>query len=526
MKRKACLFALAALCAICCLADTMRLTVAKGGSKALEPGFLVEKYKVVGAKELVNVAVENGVALLTGMEEGSCAVRLFGPGNLEATVEVLVGGDILQVQRGLVQILEIAGVSGVEVTKVGNRLAVNGEISDPASWKQVKRVLAGAEYQEVVNDLTVFKVLPDTLKALRDQFKAEGFELTENVAAPDPGKVNIQYIPNTLIVSGTVFSPSDQQRILRILNTQSAWLWMEGYSQVAREDWQTIGRLNVTTDQQLLHMDVVLVGYSENDLEKSGNYGKGLQVSSVFSSFLDLVHGKLKNDTFRIDANLGDTLTFLRSQGLSRKSVGGYLRFKSNDSEPNRLKIGGTLKVRLQGATAEGNPTQNMEDIEYGFFIDKKVANLVDSGNVDVKFDVSQKTPTPAKDGGYQEGYDVQENKYNPSIVCPLGKTVVIGGYRDFKEMTAPFVGTPILRNVPILGWFFSKDSESVEDVKIMMLVSVREVRPDEPEVQDAKLPYEECKNLTTEVQISNEDRLESRKRWSGWLYWMNWFMP
>ena len=59
-----------------------------------------------------------------------------------------------------------------------------------------------------------------------------------------------------------------------------------------------------------------------------------------------------------------------------------------------------------------------------------------------------------------------------------------------------------------------------------MMLVSVREVRPDEPEVQDAKLPYEECKNLTTEVQISNEDRLEARKRWSGWLYWLNWFMP
>ena len=144
---------------------------------------------------------------------------------------------------------------------------------------------------------------------------------------------------------------------------------------------------------------------------------------------------------------------------------------------------------------------------------------------MDVKFDVIQKAPVPIN-GDYNEGYDVGERKYNPSIVCPLGKTVVIGGYRDFKETTAPLVGTPILRNVPILGWFFSKDSESIEDVKIMMLVSVREVHPDEPEVQNAKLPYDECKNLTTEVQISNEDRLEARKRWSGWLYWLNWFMP
>lgn len=521
MKRKACLFVLAALCAISCLADTMRLTVAKGGSKTLEPGFLVEKYKVVGAKELVNVAVENGVALLTGMEEGTCAVRLFGPGNLEATVEVLVGGDILQVQRGLVQILEIAGVSGVEVTKVGNRLAVNGEISDPASWKQVKRVLAGAEYQEVVNDLTVFKVLPDTLKALRDQFKAEGFELTENVAAPDPGKVNIQYIPNTLIVSGTVFSPSDQQRILRILNTQSAWLWMEGYSQVSREDWQTIGRLNVTTDQQLLHMDVVLVGYSESDLAKSGNYGKGLQVSSAFSSFLDLVHGKLKNDTFRIDANLGDTLKFLRSQGLSRKSVGGYLRFKSNDSEPNRLKIGGTLKVRLQGATAEGNPTENMEDIEYGFIVEKKSAGLVSSDMVSVKLSIEQKNYAPLADGSY----DVPEYTYNPVIDCPLGKTVVLGGYQEMVESTVPPSGFPILRHVPIVNWFVSNESNEKNDLKLMMLISVRAVKADEPEAQKTALPYEESKNLPTEVQVGNDERLEARK-YHGILYFLNWFMP
>ena len=128
--------------------------------------------------------------------------------------------------------------------------------------------------------------------------------------------------------------------------------------------------------------------------------------------------------------------------------------------------------------------------------------------------------------GGYEEGYNIEEFEYNPAIVCPLGKTVVISGYRNFSETTKPLAGMPVLRNVPILGWFFSNDKEQIEDGKLMMLVSVREVRPDEPEVQNAKLPYDECKDLTTEVEISNKERIEARKRWHGLLYWLNWFTP
>ena len=203
------------------------------------------------------------------------------------------------------------------------------------------------------------------------------------------------------------------------------------------------------------------------------------------------------------------------------------MRFKCNDSTENKLDIGGTLKVKMKGATAEGAPTDNFEDIEYGFTVTKKEASLVSADSVHLKLDVEQKD-WQLMAGGMDEGYEIIRRHYNPVVDCPLGKTVVLSGYRRFEQNTDPSSGFPVLRNVPGLGWFAAHESDTAKDMKIMMLVSVRAVRPDEPEHQNASLPYDETKNITAEVQVDNNDRIQKRKdeKWQGWLYWLNWFTP
>ena len=521
------LFTVAAVAMLACLvafAQGQKIIIGKNGNKVLEPGFQVEKYQILGSKDLVGVDVNGGVARVTGLKEGSCSVKVIGSGNMEEVYDVVVGDDLMQVQRNLQT--ELDEVSGIEIIKVGASLIVRGEVNDPDGWRLLKTTLSHGDYRNLVKDQTKFRVQADTLKNFYQQLRNAKFVLTDNPQEARDGKLYVKYEDNMVLINGAVYSAADVERLDQIIAAQATWLRLDDGKSVSEKfDWKPICRKDVTIDHRLLHMDVVIVGYEEKNAKSYGTDNRPV-ISMAFNSLWDLVAGNAKNDTFQINADLNAVLDFLKENNITRQSTGGYLRFKCNDTEPANLKIGGTLKVKMKG---ENNmmtgSNERFEDIEYGFFIDKKLANLVDSGNVDVKFDVNQKTPVPIN-GDYNEGYDVGERKYNPSIICPLGKTVVIGGYRDFKETTAPLVGTPIFRNVPILGWFFSKDSESIEDVKLMMLVSVREVRPDEPEVQDAKLPYDECKNLTTEVQISNEDRLESRKRWSGWLYWMNWIMP
>lgn len=565
MKKTAITLAAAMLSAVA-FSEGQKLVVSQNGSKSLEPGFQVEKFQVIGPRDLVSVDVDGGIARVTGLKAGKCSVKVSGGGNMEEVYEIEVGDDIAQIQRNLQA--ELDEVPGVEITKVGSSLLVRGEINDPDGWRLLKKTVAHGDYAHIVKDQTKFRVQADTLKNFYQQLRDANFQLVDKPQDAKDGKLYVKYDGNMVLINGTVFSSVDVERLDRIIAAQAAWLKFEemekmpdprspstparaptamspvaalpvapvtapgvpganGTATAAQEkddDWRPVCRRDVGVDHTLLHMDVVIVGYTETSAKDYGT-GDKLSISGAFHGLWDLVAGKAENDTFQIDADLGAVLGFLKENGITRHSTGGYLRFKCNDEDTAKLKIGGTLNVKMKGQTTLGAAMEQFEKIEYGFIVTSDPAHLVDRGNADIRLNVSQKKPVPMS-GGYEEGYNIEEFEYNPAIVCPLGKTVVISGYRNFSETTKPLAGMPVLRNVPILGWFFSNDKEQIEDGKLMMLVSVREVRPDEPEVQNAKLPYDECKDLTTEVDISNKERIEARKRWHGLLYWLNWFTP
>lgn len=504
-----------------------KVVVGKGANRPMpDPGFAVEKFDA-NPRDVVTVDVSGGAARITGLREGQCVVKLIGAGNMEETYEVQVGTDLDRIRRELQYRLE--NVSGIEVSKRDDYLLVRGEVNDPDEWFRLRKIVAEPVFADVVKDDTEFRIQADVIKRFYDQLRNAGFEISTDGADAPEGVLRVRYEHKTVSIAGTVFSEGSLASLRQIVAEQS-WLRLAGAepAQGTDESWKPVCRLNVSLDQRLLHMDVVLVGYKETNEESYGSSDRPA-ISMTFRSFWDLIAGHAKNDSFRIDANLDSVLDFMKKNEISRHTTGGYMRFKCNDAEAARLKIGGTLKVKMHGATAEGIPNDNFEDIEYGFIVTKNEASLANGDTVRLKLNILQKTPEPSA-AGYAEGYDVKENEYNPTVDCPLGKTVVIAGYRSFVQTTMPPSGFPVLRNVPIINWFVSQEGDLAEDMKLMMLVSVRAVRPDEPEQQDARLPYEESKNLTTEVQIDNNDRIEKRKadaaRWDGWLFWLNWFTP
>lgn len=514
----------ALLCASCVIAGE-KFTLGKGAMRNIDPGFQVEKFDA-GLDGTIGVEVSGGTARVTGLKEGTAVLKLMGAGGLEEVYEIAVGSDLLRIMRDLQ--LRLDRVTGIEIMKQDDYLLVRGEVNDPDEWFHLKKVLAEGAYRPLVRDDTVFRIQADTLKRFHNEIEAAGFDIAESIADTEKGALNIKYDNNIITISGTVYAPEKVERLQQIVAAQS-WLRTDDRPSSANESWKPLCRLNVTLDQRLLHMDVVLVGYEETE---GFSFGKTHNtepiLSTVFNGLIDLVHGKAKNKTFTVSAGIDDTLDFLAENKISRHSTGGYLRFRSNDPQPNKLKIGGVFKIKLKGATAEGSPTENFQDIDYGFTVNKKVANLVDGENVHVQLDISQVNPVPFRpeDGGYEEGYNVQQYEYNPVIDCPLGKTVVIGGYRRMVETTTPPSGFPVLRHIPIVNWFIAKEGNSLENISLMMLISVRAVRPDEPEAQATKLPYEESKNLPTEAEITNEERLESRKEHSGFWSWLDWFCP
>ncbi|MBQ6139675.1 MAG: hypothetical protein IJI54_00180 [Kiritimatiellae bacterium] len=513
---------LAAVVASLALAE--KLTIKKGDTKPLDPGFKVEKFDD-GKSGVVSVGVSDGVALVTGLAEGSCTVKLSGGGQTEL-YEIVVGNDITEVRRDLVARLESKGVTGVEVVLRNGYLTVTGEVNDPGEWSNLKSVVAEKRFADYVENDAKFEISADLMKRFRDEILAAGIKLVDNMQDAEKGALFIRKDYKDLTISGKLFSPDSLGRLNRIVAAQS-WLRLADAPSTGDEgdDWKKICHVNVALDQRLLHMDVVLIGYEENEGFKYGKTDGTPILSTVFDGLVDLVHGKAKNDTFKVNANINSTIDFLAENNITRKSIGGYLRFKSNDSEPNELRIGGTLKVKMKSNSGLGGSDERFEDIRYGFTVNKTEANLIDDKNVHVKLDISQENPVPIVPGGYEEGYKVEEYKYNPVLDLPLGQTMVIGGYRRMVETTTPPSGFPVLRHVPIVNWFVSKESNSIENMKLMMLVSVRAVEPNEPEPQKATLPYEESKNLPMEVEITNEERLKEREPFSGFWSWLNWFV-
>lgn len=503
-----------------------RLTIGKGKSQVIDPGFKATKFLAEPHEGIISVSMPSGggPARVTGVAEGTAALELFVPGGLKETYEITVGGDLLSIMRNLQT--ELEDVGGVEITKVGESLIVKGEINDPEGWKLLKRTIAHGDYRNFVKDQTHFRVQADTLKDFRAQLKEAQFQVTDKLEEAKAGRLYVKYEGNLLLINGVVYSPEEKEKLDRVVAAQASWLRLEdGKAFSPDESWKTTCRMSVSVDSAQLRMDVVLVGYKETDVSKYGSAEDALKFSGVFKGLIDLYTGKSHHDAFSIGADLDSTLGFLKKNEIVRHTVGGHIYFKNNDPEIRKLKIGGTLKVKMQGATAEGAPTQNFEDIQYGFFIDKKRAVLLDAERVDVDLQITQKKPIPM-DGGYQEGYNIEENEYNPSVVCPLGKTVVLAGYKNMVESTMPPAGFPVLRHIPIMNWFVSKESDSLEDVKLMMLVSVKIAKGDEDEAQKTRLPYEDTKDLPTQVEIPNDERIESRKKFHGALYWLNWFTP
>lgn len=516
---------------VCCFVGAVfgaeKITIEKGGSRPVDPGFEVKQYKLTGSKEGLMVEVNNGTVRISGKEEGQYGLKLLGFGSQEASYEIQVGQDIVRLIKNLKKYLESIG--GIEISRIDNNIYITGEVNDYDDLRKIQERIALPDFKGlVVNDVS-FVASPDNIKRLKSDIRAAGFELVDGNEAETTGKLVFSQAKNEITISGTVFSDDEISRLAHVIRRSGNWLRLVDDKVAGVSDPSKAKcTLNVTVDRREFIMDAVIVGYEETNEERFGTENRP-DIKLTFGSLLDLVGGHAKNDVFSIETDMAHTLDFMKENKISRYNVGGFMAFKANDPKSANLKIGGTLKVKLQSATAEGQPTQNFQDIEYGFTLDKKVATLVNAKTVHIELDISQKTPIPSEHG-YEEGYDIKENRYNPSLDCEIGKTVVVSGYRNFFEDTVPPSGVPVMRNIPIIKWFMSHEGDKVSDMKMMMLVSVREKNKNDAEAQKTVLPYNDCRDLPTQVEVNNKDRVEARKeaakKFHGMWNWLNWFVP
>ena len=107
-------------------------------------------------------------------------------------------------------------------------------------------------------------------------------------------------------------------------------------------------------------------------------------------------------------------------------------------------------------------------------------------------------------------------------ITLPIGRTTLIGGFKDLVDKNTPPSGLPILRNTPLLNWFVADSGKSVNDRRLVMMVCPEIV----DNTQDGNLKADEEINIPVPKQASKDtdEVLEERKEFTGFWSWLNWF--
>jgi len=360
---------------------------------------------------------------------------------------------------------------------------------------------------------------------MKESLQQSGFEVVFNkphVGEPKSWKANsvaLTYnkINRTMLVQAKVYTPEQQKKIEECLKGEKRWLVIDVKDKDSFDDeCQVKGNLQVFVAKPVIRISVAYMAIGETDLQKIGNPNATsrdgvLGLSGAFGILQEFIHGTTENTRRQsIGATLDLTANFLKQNGINHISDTGYTLMESWSKDGAKFKSGGTRFVKVYGRDAA-----ELKEIPYGFTINTK-GGMIDDGNVDMDFDFGVSTIIPMDD----ETYDRKEDLSKQKIVCPLGRTTLIGGFKDLVDKNTPPSGLPFLRSTPILNWFVADSGKELTDRKLVMMVCPEIV----DNTEDKKIDVESTINIpvkTAGVKTTDEV-LEERKAEKGFWSWFS----
>ena len=483
-------------------------------------------------KDVVRIEPSSETSLrITALKRGRCDLEVMGEKNLVQKFEITVLGDLASELETLTS--ELDQVQEVRARIVGNSIRIDGEISSIAKWEYLTKVLRS--YGSTVRNFVTFCPGPEVLIRMKETLVQAGFEVQFKAFGNDrktwkPKTIALALNKQTRImtVQGKVYTPEQQTMVMRCLSSEK-WLSLELDAGKEIDEFKIRGMVDVFVDKPQIRLSVAYMAISESDLQNIGNRNATdgfTPISGAFNIVQGLLHGKGRHwgEKAQINASLDVAATFLKANGLTRVSKTGYAVLESWSEKGAKFKSGGTLYVRQieadggnNGGTSVAVSNLEMKEIPYGFEIAAK-GGLVDDKSVDMDFNFMI-SGISAGALGIERSEEVTQQK----MVCQIGKTTLISGFKDLVDKRMPPSGLPILRNTPMLNWFLADSSHDIADRRLIIMVC--------PEIvdnsQDGNLKTDEEINIpvNTEGVKTTAQREEERKPFKGFWYWMNWFV-
>ena len=144
------------------------------------------------------------------------------------------------------------------------------------------------------------------------------------------------------------------------------------------------------------------------------------------------------------------------------------------DGKENSINVGGTIQVLTSKASNDNSKDSvirnTYEEKPIGLTLTAKPQKLGDKILFDLKLTIEN--VIQSKDGLVTTSRKQTVN----SFIIEDGGSILIGGLID-KQETTDVSGIPLLKDVPLLGYFFSYTEDKIDEKVLSILVSVKVVK-------------------------------------------------
>jgi hypothetical protein len=357
---------------------------------------------------------------------------------------VLLGDDITKVERHVKELL--TGVEGIEITTVGDKVAIQGKILRLQDREKIEKV-AGA-YPQVDNyaqlDLSVY-----LQESAREVTRKIGLPL---VSAEPSGS-------DGLILKGTVLNEKEKEdaekearayadKVTNLIRVEEAMIEINGYFIVSDKTFDETLGIN------LLSPDTFNVTF-ERIIEPTTSTGLIFTAAkSLAGIFPEIYDGTADNvDRWHVVTKTGREATYHQ---------------------------GGEVVIEVSG-----RDVAEVEYKQYGVIM-KVTPEITSKGVINNRLSIEISAPMRSAIGGRLA---FSTYKTETEVMIPHGQSLIISGTKEkindhFRR------GTPVLRDIPLLNLLFSKRGRR-EIYKDMILV-ITPTSPTYVELQKKSLSAEQ----------------------------------
>ena len=477
-----------------------RISLAVQESREIQLPFAVQSYKATPQKKVKIDSISENKLLVTGVSQGNCELLVSG-GSISRKVFISVVSNLKAMLKKIRY--DLQDLTELDIAVNQDVIFISGSLSKYDKWKYLNDVLASYDRKTV---LSYVKFVPsaETVINLRKTLETLGYKFSEKETA-EPGLLFLKMSPEAFFLSGKVFSQGELNEIMEVLNAQP---WLDLGTKGVAPAGKVKAMVNISVVKTQIAVDIAFLALNARDRDNLGSGGV-LSGRVDFNFLYDIINGRTTEKVAQFGGDMNRTLGFLANSGVTRIHKAGSVSFTNGDASGGHLKVGGTKYVRVSGVGSS-----DLKEINYGFIITVK-GTIMNRRQINLNLDLE----LSHMDGENEK----MDNTVRTSRVAEFDKTAIIGGFKDITR-TIGNSGFPILRNTPVLQWFVAEQSDTDVQNDLLVLACPR-VCLDSKVVQIDIPVTDRVAPTVKDVDKDNEEYKKGRKKYSGNLYWLNWFV-